>query len=578
MVAYLSKSDASTCFNQVVDFLNSYVIQYALMVNPTIYVSCIKQFWATVSIKKANDVVKLRALIDGKRVCVSAKRTAWNEFSCSMVFTVICLATVIINDQVDELSSPNNQYTSLALTQKVFANMRRIGKGFSRVETPLFATIHVLHCPKKVAQLEQDKIAQALEIFKLKKRVKKLEKKKRSSSSGLKRLRKVLRRMHPNRGKIEAIDADKDITLVDAETQVNMDAEFQGRIDDDNAATKDVNADEPTVFDDEEVTMTKAQTLIKMKAKKARLLNEKMAKRLHDEEVEQAAAREKQEKDDLEKAKVLQQHLKRKPISIAQARKNMIIYLKNMAGYNMKYFRGITYENVRPIFEREYNKVQTLFKPDKDVEEPQKKRVAEETLLQESSKKLKVVKVSVSEFKVEALQVKYPLIDWEIYSEGSRSYWKIIRVGGITEAYQSFEDMLKGFDREDLDALWRLVKEKFSSAVPTVDKEKALWVELTRLFKPNADDVFWKLQIYIHDPLTWKLYTNYRVHHVSLTRKHEIFMLTEKDYPLSNVVMIMMLSARLQVKEDSEMAKDLVMTIFMEANKPKSRSLDTSSK
>nr|GEX70940.1 reverse transcriptase domain-containing protein [Tanacetum cinerariifolium] len=46
--------------------------------------------------------------------------------------------------------------------------------------------------------------------------------------------------------------------------------------------------------------------------------------------------------------------------------------------------------------------------------------------------------------------------DWEIYIEGSRTYWKIIRVGGITEAYQSFEDMLKGFDREDLVALWNL--------------------------------------------------------------------------------------------------------------------------
>nr|GFC36752.1 leucine-rich repeat protein [Tanacetum cinerariifolium] len=66
--------------------------------------------------------------------------------------------------------------------------------------------------------------------------------------------------------------------------------------------------------------------------------------------------------------------------------------------------------------------------------------------------------------------VKYPLIDWEIHSEGSRTYWKIIRVSGITEAYKSFEDMLKGFDREDLVALWGLVKEKFSTAVPIVDK------------------------------------------------------------------------------------------------------------
>nr|GEZ64162.1 hypothetical protein [Tanacetum cinerariifolium] len=135
----------------------------------------------------------------------------------------------------------------------------------------------------------------------------------------------------------------------------------------------------------------------------------------------------------------------------------------------------------------------------KYVEEPQKKRVAKETLLQESFKKLKAVEVSgfestqdtstndpkemseedvynmfeivlVSEFKVKALQVKYPLIDWEIYSEGSITYWKIIRVGGITKAYQSFKDMLKGFDREDMVALWRLVKEKFSTTIPTVDK------------------------------------------------------------------------------------------------------------
>nr|GEY12005.1 hypothetical protein [Tanacetum cinerariifolium] len=176
------------------------------------------------------------------------------------------------------------------------------------------------------------------------------------------------------------------------------------------------------------------------------------------------------------------QSLKKKPVSIAQARKNMIIYLKNMIGYKMEHFRGMTYNKFRPIFEREYKKVQTLFKSDKDVEEPKKKRVAEETLLQESFKKLKAVEVlgseftqetpsndpkeiseedvqnmleivSVSEFKVEALQVNYPIIDWEIYSKGLRAYWKIIRVSGITEAYQSFKDMLKGFDREDLVAL-----------------------------------------------------------------------------------------------------------------------------
>nr|GEZ96039.1 hypothetical protein [Tanacetum cinerariifolium] len=81
----------------------------------------------------------------------------------------------------------------------------------------------------------------------------------------------------------------KDITLVNMETKVDLNADLQGRIkrkDDVNAADKEVNAAEPIVFNDEEVTMTMAQTLIRMKAKKLRILNEQIAKRLHDEEIE----------------------------------------------------------------------------------------------------------------------------------------------------------------------------------------------------------------------------------------------------------------------------------------------------
>nr|GEV53696.1 retrovirus-related Pol polyprotein from transposon TNT 1-94 [Tanacetum cinerariifolium] len=115
---------------------------------------------------------------------------------------------------------------------------------------------------------------------------------------------------------------------------------------------------------------------------------------------------------------------------------------------------------------------------------------------------------------------------------------------------------------------------KIHSEVPNVDKEKALWVKLKRLFEPDADDVLWKLQRYMHYPITWKLYTNYGVDQVSsITRRHDMFMLTKKDYPLLNGVMTLMLSAKLQVEEDSKMARDLVMKIFMEANKPKRKNL-----
>nr|GEZ42168.1 putative ribonuclease H-like domain-containing protein [Tanacetum cinerariifolium] len=139
-----------------------------VFVNPNIYVACIKQFWTTVAVKKVNDVIRLQALVDKKKVvvtkatirealhlddaegveclpneeiftelarmgyekpstkltfykaffssqwkflihtilqCMSSKRTSWNEFSSSMASAVICLSS---------------------------------GKGFSGVETPLF--------------------------------------------------------------------------------------------------------------------------------------------------------------------------------------------------------------------------------------------------------------------------------------------------------------------------------------------------------------------------------------------------------------------------------------------------------
>nr|GFA09484.1 hypothetical protein [Tanacetum cinerariifolium] len=246
------------------------------------------------------------------------------------------------------------------------------------------------------------------------------------------------------RGRIEAIDDDEDITLVDMETKVDLGAELQGRKDDDNAADKEVNAAEPTVFDNEEVSMIMAQTLIKMKAEKVRILDEQMAKRLHDEEVKQAAAREKQEQDDLKRAQVLQQqyedkaedidwnnvaeqiqkkHLdnirkyqnfKRKPVSIAQARKNMIIYLKNMAGYKMEHFKGMSYDK------ESFKKLKAIevsgSESTQDTPTIDPKEMSEEDV----QNMLQIV--PVAEFEVEALQVKYPLIDWEIHYEGSRSY------------------------------------------------------------------------------------------------------------------------------------------------------------
>ncbi|GKC61016.1 hypothetical protein Tco_1088614 [Tanacetum coccineum] len=166
------------------------------------------------------------------------------------------------------------------------------------------------------------------------------------------------------------------------------------------------------------------------------------------------------------------QALKKKPVTVAQARKNMMVYLKNMANYKMSYFK-----------------------------------VAEEALLQESFKKLRTSQALGSE----AFQEQSTEETKEFSEEDLKTLLEIVpslknSCSNITEAYQSFEDMLKAFDREDLDTLWSLVKEKFGSVEPTEDMERALWVELKRLYEPDNDDTLWKLQRYMHDPLTWRFY------------------------------------------------------------------------
>ncbi|GKD98925.1 hypothetical protein Tco_1382822 [Tanacetum coccineum] len=149
-----------------------------------------------------------------------------------------------------------------------------------------------------------------------------------------------------------------------------------------------------------------------------------------------------------------------------------------------------------------FEKALELQKTDTEVEKTKTKRNAEETLLQESFKKLRAAEASRSE-PIQEQPTEEPK---ELSEEELKKMLEIVPVEEIKaealQAYQVFEDMLKGFDREDLVTLWSLVKERFRSVEPTKYKERALWVELKRLFKLDNDDVLWKLQRYMYDPLT----------------------------------------------------------------------------
>ncbi|GJS55191.1 hypothetical protein Tco_0628553 [Tanacetum coccineum] len=155
MVAFLTKTEGNDDFADIVDFLNASSIRYSLTVNPTVYVSYIKQFWSTAKTKTTNNETQIYAKVAGKSVvviessvrsdlhfndedgatclttveifenlalmgyekdsdklsfekalfsphwkylihtilhCLSSKSTAWNEFSTNVASAVICLA------------------------------------------------------------------------------------------------------------------------------------------------------------------------------------------------------------------------------------------------------------------------------------------------------------------------------------------------------------------------------------------------------------------------------------------------------------------------------------------------------
>ncbi|GKE96396.1 hypothetical protein Tco_1581251, partial [Tanacetum coccineum] len=139
---------------------------------------------------------------------------------------------------------------------------------------------------------------------------------------------------------------------------------------------------------------------------------------------------------------------------------------KHMGGYTLQQLRGYSFDEIKTLFETTMRRVNTFVPIESEVDKAvpelaakSSKRAAEE-LDQESSKRQKtgegseqaeeprdkeadelsqeelqqmMIIVLEQGMNVETLQTKYPIIDWEIYTEGTRKYWKIIRVRNHTE-------------------------------------------------------------------------------------------------------------------------------------------------
>ncbi|GKC37021.1 hypothetical protein Tco_1049405 [Tanacetum coccineum] len=274
-VAFLAKPTECEWFVQIVDCLNANPIRYALTINPTIYTSCIEQFWATVKAKTVNVEVQLQALVDGKKIIITesplgrdlqledaegvdclpnatifeqltlmgSKTTAWNEFSSTMAYAIIYLST------------NQNFNFSKYIFESLVKNLDNVGK--------------FLMYPR-VLDLETTKTTQATNIASLKRRVKKLERRNKSRTHRLKRLYRVgsSRKVESyedkglgeedasKQGRIADIDANKDIYLFNVKTDEDMFG--VNDLDDDEVIVKSVdvvNTSQETRSVVEEVTV-----------------------------------------------------------------------------------------------------------------------------------------------------------------------------------------------------------------------------------------------------------------------------------------------------------------------------------
>nr|GEV88304.1 hypothetical protein [Tanacetum cinerariifolium] len=656
MVAYLTKSNASEGFNQIINFLNGCSIKYALTVNTNIYVTCIKQFWNTVAIKQGNDITRLQALVDKKKVVVteaairevlrlddvkgvdclpneeifaelarmgyekpstkltfykalfssqwkflihtilqsvSVKRTSWNEFSSAMAFAVICLSTgrkfnfskyifdslvrnvdnfskfymyprfiqLLIRKQIGDHSTHTKKYTCPALTQKVFANMRRIRKGFSRVETPLFEGMLVEQVIEeggdKEEHIEADTTAQGDDAQEpsipsptLPTPPPQQPQDLPSTSHRVDTSEDTMMDDASNPGRIiDEMDKDDVVTLMD-ESQAKI-----YKIDLDHASkVLSKQEDEPSEVQEVVDVVTTANTIIfavepqvpaatitvapdkgkgimveepkPLKKKQHVEMDEEYARKLHDElnkdidwDVAIDHVKQKAKEDP---AMQRYQVIKKKPQTEAQARKNMIMYLKNVAGFILDYFKGMSYNDICPIFETKFNSnIEFLLNTKEHMEEEESRALQSinETPAQ------KVVKRRKLNEEVEDLKRHLEIVpdeDDDVYTEATPLARKSL----------FFLTLMKNFEKEDLEASWNLVKERFSTSKPKNFSDDFLLNTLGAMFeKPDRQAQVWKNQSFGVDAA------------MDLEEKHQVFNATGKELSAAKQKLMLLDSA-----------------------------------
>ncbi|GJR47517.1 hypothetical protein Tco_1315620 [Tanacetum coccineum] len=210
----------------------------------------------------------------------------------------------------------------------------------------------------------------------------------------------------------------------------------------------------------------------------------------------------------------------------------MCTYLKNMEGYKLKHLKSKGFNSIQEIFDKAFKRVNTFEDFRTELVKGKEKRAGEE-LIQESSKKKKV------DDDKETTKLKQCM---EIIPDEEEVTNNVIPLA-VKSPRIIFSQMLKSFDKEDLEDLYKLVKARYGSTRPVESIDYLLWNDMKIMFEPHVKDEVWKLQNG-YKVLEWKMYDSCGVHFLRM-QSMQIYMLVEKKYPLTPPTLLMMLEKKL---------------------------------
>ncbi|GJU89049.1 hypothetical protein Tco_1301472 [Tanacetum coccineum] len=492
---------------------------------------------------------------------------------------------LILNKQQRLLLPHTRTYPTPILTSKLFGNMRRASKGYSGVVTPLFENMLVQaqdeeqqQSPSRItsspslspqptppspspdliqptyeaeetASMPHDSPLHAVHLY--------------GSAEGSKEKGKIVlsddeeitEDSSKQRRKISQIDEDPTVSLVqdEEETPTEIIEEHgsgeKGKMDISTANIQVSIASPPKVSttgphmytrrsanDKGNAIMEEPATPKKVKKRTQVQLSmdEELARKMEEEERirfnaehEARALQEEEERLNLKVAKELQRQLdQRQDVPIQPTQTQGIDWNDPsvLGGYKESYFKKMSYYDIKPIFERVWDHVNTFIsirsEVEKDSSKPSEKetsKIVEEEKVEEEDVNLELVLIEKKAVGIrrktlarrgesdklvpdeeaivdpKVLHTKFPIVDWESQSLGNMHVYKIIRADGNTSYHKTFESMLKSFDRHDLEVLHRLVMERFQDNTPE-GYNLMLWGDLKILVDPEQDDDIWKNQ------------------------------------------------------------------------------------